>query len=137
MEINPSIKDRTFVGHEINSFKIPNPTACEVNCFMEDDCFSFNLKLQNDGTYLCELSNSSDKVHKEDLKDEEGTVYTSFKVRENKVNYYSICLSLSQTHGQSDCQTDRPTDRPIGHQSDGRINKHYLLWHKKMLLPEK
>lgn len=70
------------MGHVIKGMQIKNPSACEVNCFMEDDCFSFNLKSQNDGTYLCELSNSNDKVHKEDLKDEEGTVYTSFEVRE-------------------------------------------------------
>ena len=81
MEINPPIKNRIFVGHVIKSMQIQNPSACEMNCFMEDDCFSFNLKLQNDGNYLCELSNSSEVAHPSDLKDEQGTVYTSFKVR--------------------------------------------------------
>ena len=64
--------------------KIQNPSACEVNCLVEDDCVSFNVKLEQEGEYLCELSNSSDVVYPEDLKDEDGTVYTSFKVREQR-----------------------------------------------------
>ena len=89
MEISRSIKDRTFVGHVIKSMQIQNPSACELNCFMEDDCVSFNLKLQNDGKFLCELSNSSEVVHPGDLKDEQGVAFTSFKVRkkENSVNH--------------------------------------------------
>ena len=80
MEINPSIKDHSLAGHVFKSMVIQNSRACGVNCFSEDDCASFNVKPLQSGVHLCELSNSSDVVHPEDLKEEEGTVYTSFKV---------------------------------------------------------
>ncbi|XP_078373693.1 uncharacterized protein LOC144657247 isoform X5 [Oculina patagonica] len=79
VEINPSIEDHTLVGHVFKSLLIQDSSACEVNCFTKDDCVSFNVKPLQDDKHFCELSNSSDVVHPEDLKDEQGTVYTSFK----------------------------------------------------------
>ena len=81
MEINPSIEDHTLTGHVFKSMVIQDSSACETNCFMEGDCVSFNVKPLQNGDHLCELSNSIDVVHPENLKDEQGTVYTSFKVR--------------------------------------------------------
>ncbi len=80
VEINPAVEDHTIVGHVFKSMLIQDSSACEVNCFIEDECVSFNVKPLQDGKYFCELSNSSDAVHPEDLKDEQGTVYTSFRV---------------------------------------------------------
>ncbi|KAL9971192.1 hypothetical protein ACROYT_G023688 [Oculina patagonica] len=79
VEINPPIEDHTLVGHVFKSMLIQDSSACEVNCFMEGDCVSFNVKLQQHGNHLCELSNSSDDVHPEDLKEERGAKYTSFQ----------------------------------------------------------
>ena len=81
VEINPSIEDHSLSGHVFTSMAIEESSACEVNCFAADDCASFNVKPLQSGDHLCELSNSSDVVHPEDLKEEQGTVYTSFKVR--------------------------------------------------------
>ena len=80
MEINPSIKDYSLTGHVFKTMVIQDSSACDVNCFVEDDCASFNVKPLQSGDHLCELSNSSDVVYPEDLKEEQGTVYTSFKV---------------------------------------------------------
>ncbi len=84
--MNPPIEDHTLVGHVFKSMLIQDSSACEVNCFMEGDrdCVSFNVKPLQNGNHLCELSNSSDVVHPEDLKEEHGAKYTSFKVRKNK-----------------------------------------------------
>ncbi|KAL9971198.1 hypothetical protein ACROYT_G023695 [Oculina patagonica] len=79
VEINPAIEDHTLVGHVFKSILIQDSSACEVNCFMEGDCVSFNVKLQQDGKYLCNLSNSDHVVHPGDLKEEQGAVYTSFR----------------------------------------------------------
>lgn len=80
MEINPSIEDHTLTGHVFKSMVIQGTSACDVNCFIENDCVSFNVKPLQNENYLCELSNSCDVAHPEDLKEEQGTVYTSFKV---------------------------------------------------------
>ena len=81
VEINHSIKGHSLVGHVFKSMEIHDSSACEVNCFMEGDCVSFNIKPLQDGKFLCNLSNSDHVIHPGDLKDEQGTVYTSFKVR--------------------------------------------------------
>ena len=68
------------MGHVFKNMEIQDSSACEVNCFMEGDCVSFNVKPLQGRKYACQLSNSSDVVYPEDLKDEQGAVYTSFKV---------------------------------------------------------
>ena len=92
VEINPSIDNRRFVGHVFKSIETQSPTACQVNCFVEGDCVSFNVKPLQSENHLCELSNSSDVVHPEDLKDEQGFVYTSFKVRDLKQSIEKPCI---------------------------------------------
>ncbi len=92
MEINLAIEDHTLVGHVFKSMLIQDSSVCEVNCFMEGDCVSFNFKLQQDGKYLCNLSDSDHVVHPGDLKGEQGAVFTSFKVRE--IRLASLFLPL-------------------------------------------
>ena len=60
--------------------EIESASACEVNCYMEADCISYNLKPLQGGRFLCELSDSENVVHPEDLQYKQGTVYKSFKV---------------------------------------------------------
>ncbi|KAJ7393388.1 hypothetical protein OS493_006360 [Desmophyllum pertusum] len=79
VEIDPSIVDRTLVGHVFKSMEIQASSGCEVNCFIEADCVSFNNRPLQNGKHLCELSNSTHLVRPGDLKDREGTVYTTFK----------------------------------------------------------
>ena len=95
MEINPSIEDHSLTGHVFKSMVILDSSACDVNCFIENDCVSFNVRPLQNGEYLCELSNSCDVVHPEDLKEEQGTVYTSFKVRvQNRVTLLMSTVSV-------------------------------------------
>ena len=80
------MEDHTLTGHVFKSMVIQDSSACDVNCFVENDCVSFNVKPLQNGDYLCELSSSCDVVHPEDLKEEQGTVYTSFEVKaQNRV----------------------------------------------------
>ena len=91
MEINPSIEDHILTGHVFKGMVIQDSSACDVNCFIENDCVSFNVKPLPNGDYLCELSNSCDVVHPEDLKEQQGTVYTSFMVRAQNCLTLLIC----------------------------------------------
>ena len=80
--MNPSIHDFYLENHVFRKLEIESASACEVNCFMDADCVSCNLRQPQypDGRYLCELSNSTDKMHPLDVKFEEGAVYKSFQV---------------------------------------------------------
>ena len=101
MEINPSIEDRSLAGHVFKSMVIENHSACKVTCFAEDDCASFNVKPLQTGDHLCELNNSSDVIHPEDLNEEQGTVYTSFKVRAE--NQLTLCCAHSLQEQELHC----------------------------------
>ena len=82
VEMNPSVDDLYLENHVFRKLEIKSASACEVNCFMDADCVSYNLRQPRDpeGKYLCELSNSTDKIHPLDVKFEAGAVYKSFRV---------------------------------------------------------
>ena len=78
--MNPAKQDFILEKHVFKMMEIETASACEVNCFMEADCVSYNLKPQQNGTILCELSDSDHPNNQQDLRYKEGTVYKSFKV---------------------------------------------------------
>ena len=89
MKMNPSVHNFFLKSHVFRRLEIELPSACEVNCFMDADCVSYNLRQPQDldGRYLCELSDSTHKIHPLDVKFEEGAVYKSFRVRW----YFLLC----------------------------------------------
>ena len=78
--MNPAKQDFILEKHVFKMVEIETASACEVNCFMEADCVSYNLKPQQNGKLLCELSDSDHANNQQDLRYREGTVYRSFKV---------------------------------------------------------
>ena len=80
--MNPTIHDFFLENHVLRRLEIESPSACEVNCFMDADCVSYNLRRPQDPDrgYLCELSDSTDKIHPLDVKYETGALYKSFQV---------------------------------------------------------
>ena len=48
-----------------------NEGFCEMMCYMEPDCASYNLKKERDGNgkRKCELNNSTHEGHKDELKE--------------------------------------------------------------------
>ena len=78
--MNPAKQDFILEKHVFKIVKIETASACEVNCFMEADCVSYNIKPQQNGKLLCELSDSDHTNNQQDLRYREGTVYRSFKV---------------------------------------------------------
>ena len=60
--------------------EIETASACEVKCFLEADCVSYNLEPQQYGKLLCELSDSDDANNQQDLRYKEGAIYKSVKM---------------------------------------------------------
>ena len=78
--MNPAKQDFILEKHVFKIVEIETASACEVNCFVEADCVSYNLKPQQNGKLLCELSDSDHTNNQQDLRYKKGTVYKSFKV---------------------------------------------------------
>lgn len=81
MEFKHAIKDKVLVGHVVKSYVVNSKDDCELKCYMEEDCMSINLGLDEGGRYLCELSNSDHELHPEDLQRRHGFTYGPTKVR--------------------------------------------------------
>ena len=56
--MNPAKQDFILEKHVFKMMEIETASACEVNCFMEADCVSYNLKPQQNGKLLYEFSDS-------------------------------------------------------------------------------
>ena len=81
MEFSNSIDGRKLKGHVFKKIEITSPDVCEINCFIEADCVSFNVGTIQDGKHWCELSDSDHSVHPEDLVYRSGMTYTTVEVR--------------------------------------------------------
>ena len=88
--LNNSFVSYTILGHLLKKIEITSPDVCEVNCFIEPDCVSFNVGPLQDGKHWCELSNSDHLLHPKDLVYRVGVTYVSFKVREKILSAIKI-----------------------------------------------
>ena len=86
LEFINSMEGRTLVGHVFKRIEITSPDVCEINCFVEADCVSFNVGPLQDEKYWCELSNSDHIGHPEDLV--YGGVGTTYKTVVVRVTNY-------------------------------------------------
>ena len=86
-----AMKGYNLQGHIFKSVEVQNETDCDVKCYLESDCISFNVVTSpTDGTITCELSNSDHETHPEDLRRQFGAVYQPIKVKGITVELFSI-----------------------------------------------
>ena len=65
----------------IKNLSIGMHASCKNLCTLESNCVSFNLGSPINNRIVCELSDSDDTKHPEDLKPREGFVYRATEVR--------------------------------------------------------
>ena len=82
LKFKPAMKGYSLQGHMIKSFNVQRESACEARCFMEHNCVTFNVgpSRDEDGTYICELSDSDHKIHPEALVRQNGFTYKPTEV---------------------------------------------------------
>ena len=69
-------------GHVLKTFKVQKESTCEITCFREHGCMSYNFgpKSQEDGIFICELSDSDHKMNPEALASRNGFTYRTTEV---------------------------------------------------------
>ncbi|XP_022785408.1 uncharacterized protein LOC111325782 [Stylophora pistillata] len=78
LKFNPELKDFSLQGFVIKSVEVQRESECKVRCFQENNCLSFNIGLwEENGAYLCELSDSDHATHSGALKPRNGFIYHS------------------------------------------------------------
>ena len=68
-------------GHVFKNLTMQGENTCEINCYVEHDCVSYNVgPSDEDDVKICELSDSDHKIHPEALGRRNGFTYRTTKV---------------------------------------------------------
>ena len=78
------------MGHVITSFQVSRESACEVSCYLEENCVSWNLGPLQEGKHVCELSDSDHHIHPENLISRVGFMYTGTKQVGRDKSFYKL-----------------------------------------------
>ena len=101
LEFKSAMKGYNLQGHIFKSVEVKSETDCDVNCYLESDCISFNVVTSpTDGTITCELSNSDHETHPEDLRRQFGAVYQPIKVKGITEELFSIDMITTSTNAR-------------------------------------
>ena len=55
------IPEKAMEGHVISSSRVQTEGSCRVNCYMEPNCVSINMRRLAGGALICELNNVTTK----------------------------------------------------------------------------
>ena len=85
-------RGKSLDGHVIARIKVPDKNICQLNCYRNDDCVSYNFGPSETGDDICELNNSTDRRH---LKRKEHFVFQG-----TEVGYICYCFSKRSLLGK-------------------------------------
>ena len=78
-------------NHLIRTEDVMYDDLCDVLCFMDPDCVSYNVKAAStDGKYKCELNNSTFEGEIENLEENSEYRYRGIKVKELGFRNYDL-----------------------------------------------
>ena len=58
IEFADRLENKALINHVIISFREIEEEICEIKCYLEPNCRSYNYGLLTNGTFLCELSDT-------------------------------------------------------------------------------
>ena len=76
------VTDKALVGHVTRTVKVNNADQCEIRCYQQLECLSYNLGPYQDYGHECELSNSDHFRHPNDLVPMPGFIYQGTEVHD-------------------------------------------------------
>ena len=74
------IDGHALKNHVIKNISLERPDACDIACFLDNDCLSYNFGRLPDGDHICQLSDSGHMQHPGDLQRREEFTYRGTKV---------------------------------------------------------
>ena len=74
------VTDKALVGHVIRKVQVHDGDQCEIRCYSEVECLSYNLGPYQVNGHSCELSNSDHIRHPDDLVPMSGYVFRGTEV---------------------------------------------------------
>ena len=89
--------EQSLSGHVIKTVEVAKEENCQIQCFIEHRCLSFNVG-QNNGRYICELSDSDQTLHPEDMIQRNGYSYHGSVVSSYTLLVCTLNASLHHTY---------------------------------------
>lgn len=89
LQFKPQTKNKTLQNHVIREFKVADQSKCELSCYHEPNCVSYNYGPEGgiSSTKSCELSDRSHlQVSSEDFVSKENFTYREVSVRNTTVS---------------------------------------------------
>ncbi|XP_027049716.1 uncharacterized protein LOC113677157 [Pocillopora damicornis] len=75
-------KGKRLSNHVLRIANVEDQEICEIQCFIENNCFSYNIMTRSDsGNQRCELNNATHEGHERDLKTDTDYVYQAAESR--------------------------------------------------------
>ena len=88
LQFKPQTKSKALQNHVIRKFKVPDQSKCELSCYQEPNCVSYNYGPEGgiSSTQSCELSDRSHlQVSSEEFVSKESYIYREVLVRNGTV----------------------------------------------------
>ena len=80
------LKGKRLMNHVIRIADVMDQTFCDVICFMEPNCVSYNYNTTSQiGKQKCELNNATYEGHEKDLQQNLDYVYRGAKVKLHQI----------------------------------------------------
>ena len=93
----PQSVDKVLINHVIRSVKLLNQDMCEISCYKEQNCVSYNYGPKQSEKPWCDLNNRTHlQVSADDFVTKEGYTYRDVLVRERNF-YQSINQSINRS----------------------------------------
>ncbi|KAL9973368.1 hypothetical protein ACROYT_G019819 [Oculina patagonica] len=92
-----SVDGKALVGHVIKTVQVKTDDHCQIRCYREHQCLSYNLGPYQNYGHACELSNSDHIRHPDDLVPMPGYMYkgTENRCSSSPCPNNATCLSLT------------------------------------------
>lgn len=99
------VENMALNNHVIRRDQVSNEDFCQLNCYLEPNCVSYNYGPTGDGAFVCELSDRNHQgVFSSDLRAREGFTYTTITV--SKVNV--LFIQITSLEFPAECLPERP-----------------------------
>lgn len=89
LRFEDTIDGKSLVGHVVRSFYAKDSDMCQIHCFMEKRCASYNY-----GNETCDLNDSNKNIHPWDFVDVSGSFYRGAEVSIILRRYTSIYIHI-------------------------------------------
>ncbi|XP_022778113.1 protein kinase C-binding protein NELL2-like, partial [Stylophora pistillata] len=101
IEFKEGTKNKILKNHVIRTDQVQDKDICELRCYLEPNCVSYNYGPREGGTFTCELNNMTHSQVFDSFEDKSGFLYTEIfnPCESNLCANHATCQAWFGDHG--------------------------------------